>query len=103
MNLTRQGRYTVLLLALAIILCTVIYSPGLSGPWMFDDYTNILYNNYIHISKLDSSSLYHAAFTFESGPLKRPISMLTFALNHYYSGGLDSTSFKVTNLVIHAV
>lgn len=104
MSRTHSPRYTILILALAMFLCIAAYTPGLSGPWIFDDYTNIIYNDYLRIKSLDVSSLYHAAFSFESGPLRRPISMLSFALNYYFSGGLEnSTPFKVTNLIIHLI
>lgn len=104
MTVAHPRRHTILLLLLAVLLCIAAYAPGLSGPWIFDDYTNIIGNNYIRIQNLDISSLYHAAFSFESGPLRRPISMLSFALNYQLVGGLGNTiSFKLTNLVIHLV
>lgn len=104
MSRTHSRRYTILILVLTIFLCIAAYMPGLSGPWIFDDYTNIIYNDYLHIKNLDVSNLYHAAFSFESGPLRRPISMLSFALNYYFSSGLEnSTPFKVTNLIIHLI
>ncbi len=104
MTMIHSRRYTILILALAIFLCIAAYTPGLSGPWIFDDYTNIIYNDYLRLKNLDIPSLYHAAFSFESGPLRRPISMLSFALNYYFSGGLEnSTPFKLTNLVIHLI
>lgn len=85
-----------------LLLCTAIYLPGIAGPWLFDDYTNIINNSYVHISSLDGSSLQNAAFSVESGPLRRPISLASFALNYYFTGGLsDSLPFKITNLVIH--
>ncbi|MGH9956963.1 MAG: hypothetical protein ACREBC_07515, partial [Pyrinomonadaceae bacterium] len=34
------------------------------------------------------------------GPLARPLSMLSFALNHYFHG-LDPFYFKLTNLIVH--
>jgi len=39
-----------------------------------------------------------------SGPLKRPISMLTFALNSWFAGGTSSAeSFKLWNIAIHGI
>lgn len=104
MTVAHPRRHTILLLLLAILLCIAAYAPGLSGPWIFDDYTNIIGNNYIRIQNLNISSLYHAAFSFESGPLRRPISMLSFALNSNFAGGLGNPfSFKLTNLIIHLI
>jgi tetratricopeptide (TPR) repeat protein len=40
----------------------------------------------------------------ESGPFRRPLASLSFALNHYFAGGFDqSFSFKATNVAIHAI
>ncbi len=104
MTITSSRYYaTILILALAISLCIGAYLPGLSGPWIFDDYTNIIFNDYLRVKSLDISSLYHASFSFESGPLRRPISMLSFALNYYFSESLNSTPFKITNLIIHLI
>lgn len=94
--------YPAALLLAMVLLCSAIYLPGASGPWIFDDYTNIIHNSFIHISSLNVSSLQSAAFSMESGPLRRPISVASFALNYYFADGLkDSTPFKITNLVIH--
>lgn len=98
-----QSRFLpAVILAATLLLCTVAYLPGISGPWTFDDYTNIIHNSYIRITSLDFSSLYNAAFSMESGPLRRPIALISFALNHYFADGFkDTTPFKITNLVIH--
>ena len=94
-------------LAAALILCAVsavIFYPGLSGPFIFDDQANILSNPYISIHRLDLSTLYVSAASGSAGPLGRPISMLTFALNYFFSGGFNHTlGFKLTNLVIHII
>jgi hypothetical protein len=41
----------------------------------------------------------HAIFSFDAGPLRRPISMFTFALNRTFFGP-GPLSFKITNLAI---
>lgn len=102
MALVHPRLYPALILLVAMLLCTAAYLPGLTGPWIFDDYPNIIRNSYIRIVSLDSSDLYSAAFSMESGPLRRPISITSFALNHYFADGFNNTSpFKTTNLVIH--
>jgi tetratricopeptide (TPR) repeat protein len=103
MTLVRSRLYPALIMFATVLLCTAVYLPGLSGPWIFDDYTNIIHNSYVRITSLDGSSLYHAAFSMESGPLKRPIAVMSFALNHYFANGFNTTPFKITNLVIHLV
>lgn len=81
-------------------LVLFVYWPGLSGPFVFDDFPNIVNNTYLAIDRLDPSSMMRAAFSSGSGPLNRPISMLSFALNSHIFGLLPF-NFKLTNLVIH--
>lgn len=78
-----------------------MYLPGLSGPFLFDDITNILQNAALRLDSLSPQALLRAAWSLESGPLKRPLAYLSFALNHYVAGGFDAFAFKATNLVIH--
>lgn len=99
------GRSTFVALTVAVLLlCAAIYLPGISGPYVFDDRYNILSNSYLQLQSLDLRALYHASFSVGSGPLLRPVSMLSFALNHYFAGGFeDSTPLKLTNLAIHVI
>jgi hypothetical protein len=94
-------------LAASLILCAVsaaIFYPGLSGPFIFDDQANILSNPYTSIHRLDLSTLFLSAASGSAGPLGRPIPMMTFALNYFFSGGFNHTlGFKLTNLVIHII
>lgn len=79
-----------------------IYLPGISGPFVFDDLTNIVANEFLQVESLNMVDLYNAAYSLDSGPLKRPIATLTFALNYYFSGSLnDTTPYKLTNVAIH--
>ena len=77
-----------------------VYQPGLNGPFVFDDGPNILKNTDIAIQNLNIQTLKKAAFSGASGPLGRPISMLSFALN-FFTTGLNNHYFKLTNLFIH--
>ena len=94
-------------LAAVLVLCAfsaVIFYPGLSGPFIFDDQANILSNPYISVHRLDLSTLFLSAASGSAGPLGRPIPMMTFALNYFLSGGFNHTlGFKLTNLVIHII
>ena len=89
----------VFLLSL-IILSIWVYYPGLSGSFIFDDYHNISANEHLKINDLSFDSLRQAALSGDSGLLKRPVSMLSFALNHVFSG-MEPWSMKLTNLFIH--
>lgn len=83
-----------------IIFTCIIYFKGLFGDYVFDDPVNILENKKIQISSLDFYSLKAAALSGDAGPLGRPVSMLSFAINYYFTG-FNPFYFKLTNLVIH--
>lgn len=102
--MTARGQKRVVLsfLLALILLGGAVYLPGASGPWIFDDFGNIVHNDYLKVTRLDTSTLYHAAFSLQAGPLQRPLPMLSFALNYYFSGGFgDTTPYKLTNIAIH--
>ena len=88
------------LLMSAVVLTIAVYLPGLGGDYMFDDMPNLLENHWLEFETPDFDSLYSAALSSGSGPLRRPVSMLSFALNRHFFG-LNPYSFKVINLVIH--
>jgi tetratricopeptide (TPR) repeat protein len=86
---------------LALCLVTVIvYLPGLSGDYMFDDMSNLLDNPRLEMESLSLDNLASAAFSSGAGDLRRPVSMASFALNRYFFG-IAPYSHKVVNLGIH--
>ena len=88
------------LLCLLMILTIAVYIPGLDGDFEFDDGPNILDNAALRISSLSWDELVNATLSGSSGPLGRPISMASFALNYYFSG-YSPYFFKLTNVFIH--
>ena len=88
------------LLALAMLLTALVYIPGLSGSWLFDDYPNIVDNHGVQPSEATVASLVRAALASPSSEFKRPLASLSFAAN-YLAAGLNPYGWKVTNLVIH--
>src|SRR5262245_41606476 len=92
--------FELLSLLLLLALGAAVYSPGLRGGFIFDDWPNIVQNTRLQADQLDLESVRAAAFSADSGMLKRPVSMLTFWAN-YYTSGLDPFYFKLTNLLIH--
>ncbi|HVC37603.1 MAG TPA: hypothetical protein VNF46_04285, partial [Gammaproteobacteria bacterium] len=87
----------------ALLVTTLLaYWPGVRGPFLFDDYPNIVNNLAIRITSLAPHQLLRAAFSSHSGLLYRPLSMLSFALDYHFFGD-SSISFKVTNVLIHLV
>lgn len=89
-------------LTMALVATYLVYQRGLSGPFLFDDGPNIVQNANLVIHDLKPETLKQAAFSGHSGPLLRPLSMMSFAAN-YYATGLEPYYFKLTNLVIHLV
>jgi tetratricopeptide (TPR) repeat protein len=84
------------------LLTIVIYWPGLSGDYVFDDLPNLIYNKQLALESLDLESLQGAIYSSESGMLRRPVSMLSFALNRHFFG-IAPYSNKVVNLIIHLI
>ncbi len=96
-------RHLWLILALlAFALTFTLYAMGFSGGWVLDDITNIVENPALLIHGSSLGAIMNAAWSFEAGPLRRPISMLTFAFNRTLFGPAP-LSFKITNVLIHLV
>lgn len=93
-------RQTFLLYFAACLAAILVYLPGLSGPFLFDDNGNIVDNTSIQIMSLSWAALADSLSGPTAGPLGRPISVLSFALTHY-AFGLDPFAFKAINLFIH--
>lgn len=98
---TRIRSFTpIFLLLIALVSTFFVYQRGLYGTFVFDDGPNIVSNARLVIHDLKPETLKQAAFSSSSGPLMRPVSMASFALN-YYATGFDPYYFKLTNLIIH--
>lgn len=89
-----------ILLAFALALTVIVYWPGLYGPYLFDDYPNIVDNHDLQTKNASIASLTAAALSSPSSEFKRPLASLSFALN-YIGTGLDPYWMKLTNLMIH--
>lgn len=84
----------------ACLTAALIYLPGLTGPFLFDDHGNIANNPAIQITSLSWPALIESLSGPTAGPLGRPISVISFALTHY-AFGLEPFAFKAINLGIH--
>lgn len=98
---TRSIIAVAALLLGAIVLA--IYWPGLHGDFFFDDGPSILQADGVGLTSLTLEALRQAWASGGAGPSGRPVAQLSFALNHYLSGGFDPFAFKTTNLVIHVL
>ena len=86
-----------------VALVALVYLPGLGGGFAFDDYHTIVDNPSLDIQTVRWDTLLDAAMSgVGTGPLARPIAMLSFAANRSVTG-LTPGPYKLTNLVIHAL
>jgi len=93
-------RATIVLFGLLAVTAG-IYWPGLYGAFVFDDSTFIVTNARLHVQTLRLGDWVLAAMSFPSGAHQgRWLGMLSFALNHYFTG-LDPFWLKLSNLAIH--
>lgn len=90
-----------MLLAALVCLVVLVYSPGISGPFLFDDYTNL---SPIGDGGGISSWSTFTQFVFgnPSGPTGRPVSMVSFVIDAQ-SWPPNIASFKYTNIMIHVL
>ena len=93
-------RSPTLILTLLLLLVLMAYWPGLSGGYVFDDFPNLVDNDRTRLESLSPDQLVQGAFAAQSGPLSRPISMLSLSLERYFYG-LNPWPMKLTNLLIH--
>lgn len=94
------GRWRGLLVpALLGLLCAMVYWRGMSGTFVFDDWSNLaLLGHYGVINSPEKFWLYLTSGF--SGPTGRPLSHLSFLLDAR-TWPADPWPFKRTNLVIH--
>ena len=95
-----SNRLFFIIVATLCCLTVGLYYPGLNGNFHFDDYPNIVNNFRLHLDSLHPAAIWEATWSGITGNFKRPISVLSFSLNTYFTG-LDAGPMKITNLLIH--
>lgn len=89
--------HAIMFLCIISLFVVGIYWPGLKGPFLLDDLPSI------ENAKLDNFSiqkLSEISFSNDTGPLGRPLTIATFALNDYFLGQ-SPLAYKAVNLGIH--
>lgn len=79
-----------------------LYWAGLRGSFVFDDYPNLLDNPALRVDSFDLSRWLSAVLSSPASSLQRPLAMLTFALNYFFTG-YDPWAMKLTNIAIHVI
>lgn len=87
-------------LAAAALLVALLYWPGLSGGWFFDDFPNIVDNQDVQPAHLGVAEILTAALSSPASDIGRPLASLSFVAN-YAVNGMDPFGWKLTNLAIH--
>ncbi len=85
-------------LALLICITTLAYSNSFQGPFVFDDFINIINKKSIRIFTPSISGIIQAASDGHSS--NRWIPNISFALNYYF-GGENVWGYHLVNLLIH--
>lgn len=89
-------------LILGFGLAVLAYLPGLSGGFLFDDTANLVLNKALKNARPSWESLWQVMNSGNAGPLKRPLSMASFAVNVWISG-MNPVYFKLTNVLLHTL
>jgi len=80
------------------ILSGLLYAPAANGPFVLDDYANIVEKNQIHMTRLSVDSIMDAGLR---GKLtRRPVANISFALSHLVHG-LNPFWYRIENIIIH--
>ena len=88
---------------LSAALTGLLFLPGLHGGFVFDDGSNIVENQAIHLATLDVKSIQQVAFGIQPGGITRVLPTITLALDYWRGGGLNPAVFKATNIAIHVL
>lgn len=95
-----QTKPALLLAPLALLLVMAAFWPGLQGGFIFDDFPNLVHADSWKVSSLAPADLWRALASDVSGTIGRPLSLLSFAINHAATG-MQPFWLKLTNLLWH--
>ncbi|MDG2175054.1 MAG: hypothetical protein P8M72_02800 [Gammaproteobacteria bacterium] len=86
-------------LLLVLLATTLIYWPGLSGPFLLDDTLNIVA---AYVGSFDFNELYYAVTHNKSGTFGRPVSIFSLVFSGIVHGP-EPWGYKFHNLIIHLI
>jgi hypothetical protein len=98
-DLKFRSRWPAWGLAALLVLGFAVYLPGLRGGFVFDDFPNIV-DDPAYAPAMLQAHFWAAVFGGHAGPLARPLSALSFALQ-IRGSGLDPWALKLVNVILH--
>ncbi|MBD9469954.1 hypothetical protein [Pseudoxanthomonas sp. PXM01] len=96
------GRFLLPTLLVAL-LAGVLFTPGLPGAFVFDDLPNIVNDENLKLTELSTEALVNVVTSPQRSGTLRMLPTLSFAIDHWRAGSMDPATFKITNIIIHAV
>jgi tetratricopeptide (TPR) repeat protein len=87
---------------LLFFLISLIYSNTLNCSWHFDDNSNILNNQNVHLEDFEFSTIIKSFYHWDNSHIYRPINYLSFALN-WFVGRDIVTGYHLINILIHVI
>lgn len=99
-----RGRASTSLSLAAVLLLPIlgwlIFSPGLTGGFLFDDQPNLVNDPDWKIDQISWSAFVHLFGSGISSASGRPLAVASFAVNYLFTG-MDPLPLKATGLVMH--
>ncbi len=89
------------LLVLLLFTAAIVYACNAGDDFLFDDTPALSGNELVQISGARFDEWRTAAFSSNAGPLSRPLTMVSFALQHALDGAFSAHSMKLGNIAIH--
>lgn len=83
-------------------LAIVFYSPGQASGFKHDDFANLVDNSALVTADTTLQSLIDVAFSAEVSPLRRPVAMTSFWVEHVFFAGSSATLIR-TNIFLHTL
>jgi hypothetical protein len=90
-------------LLLVILFVLAVYAMHAGNYLIFDSQNAIQANKVLYITGARLDDWRIAALSTGSGPLGRPLSMLSFAVNYVIAGEVSPIQFKLANALIHVL
>ena len=105
MHKTLGRSFLICLLFSLIVAATAAwpFTAGLPGDFVLDDIPNIVNNDTLQMKQWSANDLLNIATASQISGSLRVLPTLTFALDYWRAGSLDPSTFKATNILIHAL